>query len=801
MAGQPTISDREVSVRTIEFIRAKSRLSRLPMKFILSFASALVFVCFPADATVKISQKGNAVCVLVQQGGATTTESNAVKDLAHTLHEITGANFATTNEVSDKQAAIIVGPGALAQKYFPEVDLAKFGSEELTIKTKGNKLLLAGGRPRGTMYAVNRFLQEQCGVRWWTAWATNLPQNASLKIGNLDVREQPAFEYRGPYWYPAFEPHWRAHNCANNESWMIPEDLGGCIYYKGFCHTFYPLVSPEKNFKEHPEWFSLVKGKRTHDNAQLCLTNPDLRKYMVQRVKEWLRESPGAKIVSVTQNDCFGFCECPNCKAIDDAEGSHAGTMIDFVNYVAEQIEPEFPNVLVDTFAYQYTRHAPKHIKPRHNVCVRLCSIECNFREPFTDKSNADFLADLQAWSKICEHLYVWDYTTDFSHYCYPHPNWFVMGEDARIFKANNVKGFFSEGAYAGHGHEMAELRAWVLAQLMWNPNQDDKKLIREFLDGYYGKAAGKCIYEYMRQLHDETKRHFLRCYLRKTPPFANVQSMTNAELLWQAAERVVANDPEKLARVRVAHLPLLFVWLDNWQKLRHEAWEKNLSWPLPKSRKAVADEFAKIAEGVPGKDWTKVNVISEGGKTVAQFLADFQKDEPDFGAQPPKRLWNPRAPADLPHPHRVVDLQDNTATLYKPGQFSEIRYDKDASDLRAVWMPSTHKEWAYRVSGANLPKRAKHGKWDVYVIARVEKANNCPEDAPLFSAGIYGNSKKEYVATITPTARDAGSSYKSFLIGTYKSGPDRDIWIAPSGDKNIKAIYIDRIYMVPSSK
>src|SRR5438309_1888645 len=136
--------------------------------------------------------------------------------------------------------------------------------------------------------------------------------------------------------------------------------------------------------------------------------------------------------------------------------------MIDFVNYVAEQIEPEFPNVLVDTFAYQYTRHAPKNIHPRKNVCVRLCSIECNFREPFTDKSNADFLADLAAWSKICNHLYVWDYTTDFSHYIYPHPNYFVMGEDARIFQKTNVKGFFSEGAYAGNGHEMAEMRAWV---------------------------------------------------------------------------------------------------------------------------------------------------------------------------------------------------------------------------------------------------------------------------------------------------------------------------------------------------
>lgn len=773
------------------------------MKVFFSTLVALVVLSVSASAAFKIAQGGMPACVIVQESGATATESNAAKDLANTLHELTGAAFEITtgSEIGEK-AAIIVGPGPMAAKYFPDVSVDQFGAEELVMKVKGNKLLLAGGRPRGTMYAVNRFLQEQCGVRWWTPWATNLPKVATLKVSNLNVRETPAFEYRGPYWYPGFEPHWKAHNCVNNETWIVPDELGGCIKYKGFCHTFYPLVSPEKYFKDHPEWFSLVKGKRTHDRAQLCLTNPDLRKFMVQRVKEWLRESPDDQIISVTQNDNMGWCECPNCKAIDDAEGSHAGTMIDFVNYIAEQIEPEFPTVLVDTFAYQYTRHAPKNIQPRKNVSVRLCSIECNFREPFTDKSNADFLADLQAWSKICNHLYVWDYTTDFSHYLYPHPNWFVMGEDARIFQEHNVKGFFSEGAYAGHGHEMAELRGWILAQLMWNPKQDDKKLIREFLDGYYGKSSAKYIYEYMQLLHEDTKGYFLGCYLRKESPFAKFEPLTKAELLWQAAEKAAANDPEKLIRVRIAHLPVRFVWLDNWQKLRHECWEKNGKWPLAASRKAIADEFAKICDGVPGKDWTVVRVLSEGGKQVSQFLADFQKDPPDLGAEPPRRLWSPRPPKDVPISNRrAVDFQDNMASTYKPGEYSEIRFDPAASDLRAVWMPGKHKEWAFRIAGHQLPKRAQHGKWDVYVVARVEKGDNCPLDAPAFSAGVYANSNKESVATITPKAKEVGDGYQSILIGTVKTDVDCDIWVGPSGDKNIKAIYVDRIYMVPVAK
>ena len=446
----------------------------------------LLALSLPARADFTIAKGGRARCVIVQQPGATLAESNAVRELAGTLGKITGATF-QIQEAGDAKVperAIIVGPGAAARALFPEVALDKLGSEELVMRVKGGRLLLAGGRPRGTIYAVYHFLQEQCGVRWWAPWATTIPHRPSLRVPELDVRSRPAFEYREPYWWAGFDPQWKARNGANGENHPIPEALGGCIKYKGFCHTFYPLVPPDKYFGPHPEWYSLINGKRTHENAQLCLSNPELRDFVVQRVKEWLREAPDAKIISVTQNDCAGACECPNCKAIDDAEGSPSGSMLSFVNYIAEKIEPEFPDVAVDTFAYQYTRHPPKTIHPRPNVIVRLCSIECNFREPLDDPSNAAFLADLTTWSKICRRLYVWDYVTDFGNYVLPHPNWFVLGPNIRLFRDYGVKGVFEEGAYAGPGEEMAELRAWVLAQLLWNPQQDDRALIKEFLRG-----------------------------------------------------------------------------------------------------------------------------------------------------------------------------------------------------------------------------------------------------------------------------------------------------------------------------
>jgi len=584
-----------------------------------------------ARAGFVVASSGSAKCVIVQSAEAAKPEIHAAEELAQMLGQITGASFTIqTNDAKPARHAIVVGPGPAVKMLFPDIDLSKFGPEEYVMRVKDGNLLLAGGRPRGTIYAVNRFLQEQCGVRWWTPWATNVPRHRSIRLGDIDTRGKPSFEYRGPYWSCGFDVGWKAHNGVNNENNTIPADLGGSMTYQGFCHTFYPLVPPDKNFDAHPEWYSLVNGKRTHENAQLCLTNPKLRDFMVERVKERLRESPDASIISVTQNDCAGWCECPDCKALDDAEGSHAGTMVSFANYIAEKIEPEFPNVAVDTFAYQYTRKPPKTVKPRHNVIVRLCSIECNFREPLDDPSNAEFLADLTAWSKICSRLYIWDYVTDFSRYVYPHPNWFVLGPNMRLFDKYNVRGVFEEGAYAGPGAEMGELRAWVLAQLMWDPKQDDRVLINEFLTGYYG-AAAKPIGRYMELLQEKSKGFYLACYLRKDPPpYLLFSTLSQAEKLWQEAEASVARDPELLARVRMAHLPVRYVWLKDWASLRKDCKAQNGIWPLAKSRKAVADEFRAVCAGVPGKDWTDVRVLNEGGATVDGFLKNFDVDPVD---------------------------------------------------------------------------------------------------------------------------------------------------------------------------
>ncbi len=593
----------------------------------LPVASVLLAFTLNCETTsaFTVAENGKAKCVIIQSTNASAAERNAVKDLTNTLTQITGAQF----EVVDRnpkflERAIFVGASDRAQKA-TRVSLKKLEGEEIVVDVSKRRVVLAGGSPRGTLYAVSRFLQEECGVRWWTPWASRIPSHPKLVVKERTIDEKPAFEYREPYWTPAFNAQWAVRNFCNGQSHQIPNELGGMVRYKGFVHTFYPLVSPT-NFAAHPEWFSFTKGKRSTNNAQLCLTNPQLRDQLVARVKQWLRESPQARIVSVSQNDWYGWCDCENCKALDDREGSHAGTLIDCVNYVAAQIEREFPDVAVDTLAYQYTRKPPKTLRPRPNVIVRLCSIECNFREPLDHASNASFADDIRGWAKICKRLYVWDYTTDFAHYVQPHPNWFVLGPDLRFFATNNVRGVFSEGAYQSHGSEMSEMRAWVTAQLMWNPKLDDRALIREFVEGYFGTNAAPHILKFFELMHEASRGHNLTCYSRTDAPFLAFKPLGEAERLWQAAERDT-HDEELLTRIRLAQLPVRYVFLQRWAALKKECDDAKAEWPLANSRKQVAEEFAAIARGVPGQPWTKVTRMDEGGLTLEQFLVRVGKE------------------------------------------------------------------------------------------------------------------------------------------------------------------------------
>jgi hypothetical protein len=296
--------------------------------------------------------------------------------------------------------------------------------------------------------------------------------------------------------------------------------------------------------------------------------------------------------------------------------------MLRFVNAVAEAIEDEFPHVAVDTLAYQYTRKPPAHVRPRHNVIVRLCSIECNFGEPLTHETNRAFREDIEGWSKICDRLYIWDYVTNFRHYVQPHPNWYVLGENVRFFVEHGVKGIFEQGPYQSYGSEMAELRAWVLAKLLWDPSRDANALIQEFLKGYFGKAASH-VDDYMRSMRRSVveTQTYLGCFARTDTPFMTPDVILEAHRHFAAAESAVKGDEELLKRVKAAKLPAIYVTLMRWDEIRTHADATGQDWLLPNTRMETFDAFASIYEA------NGMTLLAEWGeRNLAWLKAECEK-------------------------------------------------------------------------------------------------------------------------------------------------------------------------------
>lgn len=509
----------------------------------------------------ELATDGKARCTIVVAENADPAERHAAEELQKFLGEISGASFVIGHAKGPRVAVGRTMAGTLIR---PE-EYAALGDEGYLVRVTDGDLVVAGNTPRGTLYGAYALLEE-LGCRWFTPEVSRIPKNASPKLATGDRRFVPPLEYRATDYPNSRDADWAARNHLNGTQTRIDAARGGKIEYSHFVHTFNELVPPAE-FGAHPEWFSEIDGKRTNANAQLCVTNPEVLARATETVRGWMKAAPQALIFSVSQNDCFNPCQCANCRKLFAEEGeAWSGPYLRFVNAIAATLTKEFPGKSLDTLAYQFTRKPPEHAKPLGNVLVRLCSIECCFAHPLEspatlDEANAKFVFDLGEWSRRSQRLYVWDYVIDYSHTIMPFPNLTSIAPNIRTFVKNGVKGVYEEADYFTAGGEFAELRTWILARTLWNPEYDTERAIAEFLEGYYEDAAA-VIAQYIRLLHDraaQEKIHF-NIWAGPDSPLFDAATLKRADELFDAAEDAAHFKPAVLARVRTARLPILYV-------------------------------------------------------------------------------------------------------------------------------------------------------------------------------------------------------------------------------------------------
>ena len=509
----------------------------------------------------------------------TEVEKSAAAELEASLTRIGGRPATWTYHVGATEASRTAFGAEPSWKY-----------DEIGLRTVNGAIVLDGHPTRGALYAVYSYLEDVLGVRWWTSTETEWPTNVPTALPALDLRHAPKIKYRETYYQDGFDGVFKSRlkgNFSSRTRYMfkglrrVPRELGGdstLLYYPGRSssyHTFFEVLPPARHFRDHPEWYSLIEGRRRGDGtSQLCLTNPEMAAAYVDELRRLLRANPDVDFVQVSQNDSQGACACERCKTVEAEEGgAHSGPLLRFVNQVATALEKEFPHVMFDTFAYQYTRKPPAKVRPRHNVTVRLCDIECDFRRPLAELSeNASFLADLEGWKKVAAgRLYVWDYVTYFSSYMLPHPNFRSLGANVRLFAEAGAVGVFEQGDALCDAGEFWPLRQWVLAHLLWNPDLDAEKLMDEFLVRYYGPSAGPVLKGYLDCLCDAAARgdKKTRCYHYNVDHFLADGEIRELLARMDAAHSAAERDGAVFARrVRREKLSTDHVRLLNWKAL-----------------------------------------------------------------------------------------------------------------------------------------------------------------------------------------------------------------------------------------
>ncbi len=470
---------------------------------------------------------------------AVESEKYAAQELSQYLGKMTGKTIpivtsATAPTASAAAPVIILG-------HHPEnADLqpGKLALEESVVSVEENRIRIVGGkeasvvmpdntvlaRDRGTLYGAYHFLNG-LGVHWYRPepWGEHVPQKKTVTLPIGKETFKPAYKYRHSTniyrWFPDQTKEqadmantWAVRNFVNTN--LSAGNKRGGAYGIHISHNYSGLIHPGKYFKDHPEYFALIKGKR-EAAGQPCLGNPQVQDIMTQAVIAKAKANPNLDTISLSPNDGLAWCECDLCRALDDPKllapnGGEArlgkASMTNRVTYVhniiAKRLAEEVPSAKVAWYAYLSTSETPTKVtKLEPNIYASPTSMAAaygNYSKMLDDPKaggNANFLSILKGWSAMAP-LITREYWSGGCWYG-PLPMLTILQDRLQQYRKYRVDGTINE-THPSWGSQ-TDLH-YFLTQLLWNPDINLEKELEEFCQNYYGPAA-KPMLEYHRLL------------------------------------------------------------------------------------------------------------------------------------------------------------------------------------------------------------------------------------------------------------------------------------------------------------
>ena len=562
----------------------------------LSAAAVVMTGCATTETTeVALAQNGKTDYTIVYKFSGDLLVDPAVRDLAATLKEITGAEFPIKEQADG--AKIVIGVAAPGDK-------EPCASRERRIKSVGRDLYIYGDYRYGTAGAIYNFLTRFCGCRWYTATSDKrIPRNPDLKFDGIDYRHIPSFKSveHGSRWIAAVKTPEIRDWVRRNNSFLMPNYAFGepddaWFYIGPVTHTLaaymppiirkprsfnadltffagpHPTLAGREYFKEHPEYFSLDKNGKRVPNKQLCFSNPEVRKELLKNVENAIKaENYDPKtyaILDFTQNDQHGgFCFCKNCQALVEKYKTPGGAYFDFLVEMGRLFEKKYPKLMFRFFSYQedMTGIPPKGLKFPDNMSVILAPLQQDFSKSFTHKYNVRFLNQMREWGKLCKEIWIWNYPTLYTHGMNIYslfPGVYRNTENLKLAHDAGVRYIIAEqGGSVVHGCSFKELNVYLQCLMAEDVNVDVDAAIKEFCDAVYGAAADDII-AYLKDSYAEGMKDpgYFRYYydprvMRKV--LHSPQNLIRWQKDFDRMEAKVKKDKKALFNVRRARINL----------------------------------------------------------------------------------------------------------------------------------------------------------------------------------------------------------------------------------------------------
>ncbi len=568
------------------------------MAWLRWIASVLCLSAALEAAPAVIVRDGRSDYRIVTPAADSPAAEYAAKELQSFIQQMTDVRLPVVKEqAADDGPAFWVGPCERNTKAGLLEEARQLREDGVLIRTLGHDIALLGQNERGHLYSVYVLLEKYLGVRFLAWDCTVVPKQAELTLPAINHAYAPPFMYRETLYFDSFPKEIAARQRLNGPTTKCDASVGGKIDFYPYVHSFDDLFPENEYFKDHPEYYGLQGGKRVAGavHAQLCLTNPDVLRLAKEKVLRWIAERPDVPIFDVSQNDGNGPCECDKCMAIVAQEGSQQGTILRFVNAIADEVAKKHPDKWVETLAYAYSMNPPAITRPRDNVIIRLCHAGCFLHGFETCKQGAELATWVDQWSKLTRRIFIWHYGTNFAHYLAPNPNLNGLVKDIRFYAAHGVNGLMVQCNYQGPGGELAELRQYLCAQLMWNPTRDPMLIREEFCRGYYGKAAAK-VMEFLGVM-DKMAEEPVHVFAVWDPP--GIVPPRFAREALRVLEQAKAADDDPAVRNRIGKLMLPFWYTLLLNPAKYELSDSDAAAIWKRARQVINDnQITFIREG-----------------------------------------------------------------------------------------------------------------------------------------------------------------------------------------------------------